>query len=163
MCSFHISMAQVQVLAWRWLIQFQKVTLTFPGFRYIKTAITPTLHSLLDYCKDLSFILLLEYFFKGKNYFFPPLFKSLDRFLLLLDEATENVVTNDLAYYVSSLKTVLHFILKAAMLVLVLTFLIHPLLSALGPLHRLCSLLEIFAAPQPSHPNSPLSQHSFSP
>lgn len=163
MCSFHISMAQVQVLAWRWLIQFQKVTLTFPGFRYIKTAITPTLHSLLDYCKDLSFILLLEYFFKGKNYFFPPLFKSLDRFLLLLDEATENVVTNDLAYYVSSLKTVLHFILKTAMLVLVLTFLIHPLLSALGPLHRLCSLLEIFAAPQPSHPNSPLSQHSFSP
>lgn len=50
--------------------------------------IIPILHSFLDYRKeDLSFILLPEYFFKGKNYFYPPLFAPSDRFPLLLDEA----------------------------------------------------------------------------
>lgn len=42
---------------WRWATYLQKVTLTFPGFRYIKIEmIIPTVPTLLNYCEvDLSY------------------------------------------------------------------------------------------------------------
>ena len=76
-----------------------------------------------------------------KSYFSLPLFKPLDRFPLLVDEtkslSTKNTADH-LAYYVSSLNS-LHFPLKTATLILVLTIFKHPLPSSLGPLHILHS------------------------
>lgn len=76
-------------------------------------------------------------FLKQKLLFFPPLFKPFERFPLLVDEAkslsTKNIADH-LAYFVSSHNT-LHFPLKTATLILVLTIFIHPLPSAMGPLH----------------------------
>ena len=94
------------------------------------------LHSLLD-----IFYTLPEYFLKQKLVFFPSLFKPFERFPLLVDEAkslsTKNIADH-LADFVPSHNT-LHFPLKTATLILVLTIFIHPLPSAMGPLHILHS------------------------